>query len=62
MEWTNDPVRDFARWEAEQTEKMERLPECDCCGRKCREYYDCFGHIICIDCIDDFRCEVEEYI
>lgn len=57
--WTNDPERDFARWDAEQAEQEGKLPECDCCGNRAYVYYDIFGHTICENCIDDFKHEVE---
>ena len=59
MEWTNDPERDFARWDAEQAEQEAELPACDYCGQICYEYYEILGNIICPDCIDDFKHCVE---
>lgn len=62
MIWTNDPERDFARWDAEQAEKEAELPVCDFCGQYCQHaYYEILGNIICYDCIDDFKHYVEDY-
>lgn len=62
MIWTNDPERDFARWDAEQAEKEKELPVCDYCGQCCQhEYYEIHGNIICDDCIGDFKHEVEVF-
>lgn len=59
MIWTNDPERDFARWDVEQAEKEAELPECECCGEHKYVWYEPFDHIICEDCINDFKHEVE---
>lgn len=62
MIWTNDPERDFARWDAEQAKKEAELPVCDLCGQYCQHaYYEILGNIICYDCIDDFKHYVEDY-
>jgi len=62
MIWTNDPERDFARWDAEQAKKEAELPVCDFCGQYCQHaYYEILGNIICYDCIDDFKHYVEDY-
>lgn len=62
MIWTNDPERDFARWDAEQAKKEAELPVCDFCGQYCQHaYYKILGNIICYDCIDDFKHYVEDY-
>ena len=61
MEWTNDPERDFARYDAEQAEQESELSECYCCGKNAYVYYDIFGTIICDDCIGDFKHEVEVF-
>ncbi len=62
MTWTNDPERDFARLDAELAEREAKYPDCDCCGSKIyNEYYDCFGKIICEDCMDGMKHYVEDY-
>lgn len=32
MIWTDNPDRDFARWDAEQAEWESKCPECEICG------------------------------
>lgn len=60
MIWTDNPERDFARYDAEQAEIEKMYPECDCCGNRIYEkYYEVFDHIICEDCIDDMKVYVE---
>lgn len=57
MSWTDDPLRDFYRWDAEQAEKEEQLPECDRCGEKIREEYayKVDDELICETCIKSMR-------
>ena len=33
MIWTDDPERDFTRWDAEQAEFEAKCPECEICGQ-----------------------------
>jgi formylmethanofuran dehydrogenase subunit E len=62
MYYTDDPVRDFARHDAEQARQEERLPHCDYCGEVIYEkYYEINGKIVCEDCLEDlFAQYVEE--
>lgn len=32
MSRTNDPIADYNRWDAEQSRRLPRLPECAICG------------------------------
>lgn len=54
MEWTDDPVRDFERYDAEQAEKMRSLPTCSICGEVVYDDYltDLYGDIICKNCLE----------
>ena len=49
MTWTDDPVRDFERYDAEQEEKMSGFPTCSICGEVVYDDYltDMYGDIIC---------------
>lgn len=50
---SDDPGRDFDRWDAYQNSLSEELPECDHCHKKIREdYYDIDGYLICPDCLE----------
>lgn len=55
MYWTDDPIRDFDRWEAERERRLESRPVCDCCGERIQtEKIFSYGNIIlCEDCVDD---------
>lgn len=60
MFYTDDPLRDFDRWDAEQNEKLKELPECADCGEKIYDetafYINC--EWICEDCMDAYRRDV----
>lgn len=49
---TDDPVRDFDEWDAEQTEQLKKLPKCDCCGEPIQDDYGYRfdGELLCEDC------------
>lgn len=60
---TDDPIADFNRWDEEQAAFEERLPRCEYCGEACYEtYYEINGEIICEECIESFRHDVDTYI
>lgn len=55
MMWTDDPELDFERYEAEQIERIERLPVC-CCNEHIQQetalYYN--DQWVCEYCEDGF--------
>lgn len=57
---TDDPVRDYARYDAEQYELEQKLPKCSLCGERIytESAVKLDGEYICDNCIDDAR----EYI
>ena len=56
MYFTNDPLRDFERYEAEQAEKTERLPVCEICGEHIQDEYGyCVDSIFCVLHISNCR-------
>lgn len=58
MMYTDDPVADFDRYDAEQQERIAELPECDYCGIKIADdyYYVINGDVICEECLkENFR-------
>lgn len=62
MTFTDDPVADFERHEAEQQAQLDKLPVCEYCGEKIQGdyYYDIGNEIICEDClIENYRKDVE---
>lgn len=62
---SDDPALDFAMYDSEQERILERLPQCEKCGKPIRyDYYfeidDC---IICEDCLNrDHRKRVDDFI
>ena len=56
MIFTDDPIRDFHRHDAEQEEALEKLPVCECCGKPIQQekavYYN--YQWCCEDCEFDF--------
>ena len=54
---TNDPLADFARYDAEQAAKLDKLPKCDYCGEPIQDekYYEIEGKNICLECLEDFK-------
>ena len=64
MPWTDDPVADFHRHDAEQEKRMAKLPLCDCCGNRVTDetYYDIEGKILCEECLTDkYRKWVDDF-
>lgn len=66
MYYSDDPARDFDRYDMEQERKRARLPICD--NRKCRRqidaehYYEIDGDILCEKCMNDrYRKNTEDF-
>lgn len=62
---TNDPLADFDRWDAEQTAKLEKLPECTECDEPIQDdcYYEINGECVCPECLENnHKHWVEDYI
>lgn len=67
MYYSDDPARDFDRYDMEQERKRARLPVCD--NRKCRRqidddyYFEIDGDILCEKCmINRYRKNTEDFI
>ena len=60
---SDDPVRDFHRWDREQQEWENSLPRCDSCRETVDDYvFDIDGEILCIQCmIEKYRRDAEDY-
>lgn len=50
---TDDPVMDFARYDAEQTERMKKLPRCSECDEYIQDEYAYYinDEWICEECM-----------
>ena len=58
--YSDDPLRDFDRWDAEQQKKLKELPICEDCGEHIQDESAFYinGDWICEDCIDAYRRDV----
>ncbi len=61
MTFTDDPIADFERYDAEQQEQLDKLPKCVECGEPIQqEFAVCINDDwICDDCLEMFRKEVK---
>lgn len=61
MFFTDDPVADFERHDAEQQKLLEKLPVCYCCGEPIQQEkaVKVEGHWYCDGCLDDMREDTE---
>lgn len=57
MFYSDDPIKDFERHDAEMAKYWAKRPACDCCGEKIAEefYYEIEDVKLCEDCIERFR-------
>lgn len=67
MFYSDDPARDFDRWDTEQARREARLPVCE--NPKCKKrinddfYWEIDGEILCEDCMNlRYRKYTEDYI
>lgn len=65
MFYTDDPIRDYDRYEAEQEAKLKRLPKCSQCHNPIDAdfYYEVDCYLFCEDCLNDvYRHPIEMYL
>lgn len=65
MYTTDDPLRDFDRWDAEQARELDKLPECAECGEpiQTEECYEVNDELICPECLErNHRKWVDDYV
>jgi len=60
--FTDDPLADFNRWDAEQERRLARLPVCADCDEpiQTESAYYINGEWICEDCMESYRRDVNE--
>ena len=60
MCWTDDPIADFERHDAEQNRRLEQLPVCADCDNAIQDEtaYYINGEWICKDCMSSYEREV----
>ena len=62
MPYTDDPIADFNRHDAEQAKQLEKRPVCSCCCDHIQDdhYYQTEGEILCPDCLETYyRVEID---
>lgn len=61
MFYTDDPLADFARHDAEQEAQLDKLPECSECGEHIQdeEAYYINSEWICLNCMESYKREVQ---
>lgn len=65
MYYTDDPVADAARYDAEQERLLEKLPKCEYCREPITDdhFYDIDGTFVCEECLNsEFRKFTEDFI
>lgn len=60
---SDNPIRDFERYDAEQQRKLDRLPKCAYCGEPIQDEkcYRINGDLVHTDCAEEYldkNCEV----
>lgn len=62
---SDDPIKDFERYDAAQAEQLKKLPRCADCDEPIQDdhYYLINDECICPDCIDsNYKKWVEDYV
>ena len=54
--YSDEPLRDFERHDAEQAAWLQELPRCEHCGEAIQdeEYYEIDGAYVHFDCLTDY--------
>lgn len=63
--WTNDPLADFARHEAQQQKALDKLPQCSECGEPIQDehFYLICDEPICEECLENnYKKRTEDFI
>lgn len=64
MYFSDDPIRDFERWDADREARLARYPVCFFCGCHCQgeKAYLIQDKWICEDCMHDFSVYLDDYL
>ncbi len=65
MYYTDNPIRDFHRYDSDMEDELEKYPCCDHCGERITDdkLYDVCGEILCEECMKElYEKPVEKYI
>lgn len=62
---TDNPVKDFEKYDAEQQKELEKLPVCSHCDEPIQDehYYEINDEVVCEECLEqNFRKSVDDYV
>ncbi len=65
MYYSDEPLKDFDRYDADQQAKLDKLPKCSDCGKSIQDehFYLINDEAICQNCLDsNYRKDIEDYI
>lgn len=64
MDYIPDYTELHAAFEADQERRLRKYPKCDCCGERITDdrFYNIEGTYICINCIDDYSVDTDDYM
>lgn len=65
MFYTDDPIADFHRYDAEQQRMLDRLPKCSECGEPIQDEfcYEVNDELVCDKCMNTYhRKSVDDFI
>ena len=59
MFYTNDPISDFERHDAQQERWLQSRPVCEVCGEHIQDerLYDIDGDLVCEECLKEYMDE-----
>lgn len=58
--FSDNPVRDFERWDNMRAREENMLPRCVECGDPVSEYKELDGETYCLECYEDIKKDMEE--
>ena len=63
MFYSDDPIADFERHDAQKEEELQNLPVCTCCEKPIQQEraVRINGDWYCDECLDDMREDTEEW-
>lgn len=65
MFYSDDPARDFDRYDMAMAQREAKLPKCDKCGKPIHDdfFYEIDGEILCEKCMhDEYSRSTEDYL
>lgn len=63
MIWSDDPIKDFSRWDYEQYIQEQSCPVCNDCGDPItgEKYWEFHGIYYCENCVGEHSHYLDEY-